>query len=273
MNLKPFLSAIALPLLWILSIAIFAALPFAPLGNYKWFIMGIICCGTAWGITYLFLKFDRLSIGEIGLKWQSDTLKKFFVGYSLGTAIAVVMFAGVILFTDLQLNRNATSFNPWALFWLLLFLPLSFMEELAFRGYGFIKLNKLIGPRLTIIVTSIIFAYYHDVTGNTFLNQLLGPGIWGIIYGLAAIWSDGIALPTGLHAAANVVQALLGMKEDKYQAAIWEINYSLEVTDAMQVHTDIIGISIQLLLLAIGVFLTEWYLRMRTKHTANIYYR
>lgn len=273
MNLKPILSAIALPLLWILSITIFAALPFPALGNNKWFIFGVICSLAAWGITHLFLKFDGLSFSQIGLKWQSDTFKKFFIGGLLGAAITMVMFGLVLLFTDLTIERNTVDFNLWVMWWLLLFLPLSFMEELAFRGYAFVKLNKLIGSRLTIIITSIIFAYYHDATGATFLTQLLGPGVWGIIYGLAAIWSDGIALPTGLHAVANVVQAFLGMKPDKYQSAIWEINYPTEVTDAMQAQTEMVGISVQLILLAFGVCLTEWYLRKRKTTTTNKYYK
>ena len=207
------------------------------------------------------------------MKWQSDTFKKFSVGCLLGVAIAVVMFGLILLFTDLKIEQNGADINLWAMFWLLLFLPLSFMEELAFRGYAFIKLNKIIGPRLTLIITAIIFAYYHDTTGATFLTQLLGPGIWGIIYGLAAIWSDGIALPTGLHAAVNVVQAFLGMKQDKYQYAIWEIVYPTEVTDAMQAHTEIVGISVQFLLLTFGIFLMEWFLRKRNKQTVNKYYK
>jgi len=272
MKLKPILSAIALPLLWILSITIFVILPFPPIGNYKWFIMGIICSLVAWGLTHLFLKFDGLSFSQIGLKWQSDTFKKFFVGCLLGIAIAIIMLGIVVLFTDLKIERNAITNNPLTFFWLLLFIPLSFMEELAFRGYAFVKLNKSIGPRFTLIITSIIFAYYHDATGVTFLNQLLGPGIWGIIYGLAAIWSDGIALPTGLHAAVNVVLAFLGMKPDKYQFAIWEIGYPTEVTHAMQAHTEIVGIAVQFLLLAFGLFLMEWHLRKRKEQSTNIYY-
>ena len=129
MKLKPVLSVIALPLLWILSITIFAALPFPALGNYKWFVFGIICSLIAWGLTHVFLKFDGLSFSQVGLKWQADTLKKFFVGCLIGLAIALVMFGLVLQFTDLTIVRNAVDFNPWAMFGLLLFLPLSVMEE------------------------------------------------------------------------------------------------------------------------------------------------
>ena len=76
-------------------------------------------------------------------------------------------------------------------------------------------------------------------------------------------------MPTGLHAAVNVVQAFFGLKQDKYEYAIWEIVYPTEVTDAMQAHTEIIGISVQFLLLAFGIFLTEWFLRKRNKQAVN----
>lgn len=262
MKLKPILSAIALPLLWILSITLFSVLPFSPLGKSKWFIMGIICSLLAWGLTHLFLKYDGISFSQIGLKWQSDTLKKFFVGGVLGIGVAVVMLGIILLFSDLTIEQNTIAFNPLAMFWLLLFIPLSFMEELAFRGYAFIKLNKIIGLRPTLIITSILFAYYHDATGATFMTQLLGPGIWGILYGITAIWSDGIALPTGLHAAVNMVMAFFGMKPDKYQHAIWEIDFPIaEVTDTMLAHTEMVGLIVQFLLLAFGIFLTELYLR------------
>lgn len=271
MKTKSILLAIALPLLWTFTITFLFVLPFLPSEEYKWLIGGTFGSLLAWLLSYVFIKWDGFSFSQIGLIWQSDTLRKFFMGFLMGSAIAIVMLGLVILMADLTIERNTSADIPMAMFWLLAFLPLAFMEELAFRGYAFIKLNKMIGLRLTIIITSILFAYYHDASGSSFVNQLMGPGIWGIIYGLAAIWSDGIALPTGLHAAANVVLALLGMKEDQY--AVWLVDYKTEATDAMQAHTDTVGIAVQLLLLAFGIFLTEWYLRKRKKSNTNVYYQ
>ena len=102
------------------------------------------------------------------------------------------------------------------------------------------------------------------------MNQLMGPGIWAIIFGWAAVRSDGIAFPTGIHIAANVLQAVLGMKEDMY--AIWNIEYTKEITPAMKSQTETIGIIIQILLLATGIILTEVYLRKKKNSSKNTYY-
>jgi len=40
----------------------------------------------------------------------------------------------------------------------------------------------------------------------------LGPGLWGLVFGLGAFWSKGIALPTGIHVALNLSQHIVGMK-------------------------------------------------------------
>ena len=271
MKNKAIIFAILLPLVWILSIKLAFLLPFQPSADFKWFIGGTIGTLLILLITYFFLRMDNASFSQMGLKWESKTPLRFVIGLLIGTAITLVMIGIIILFSDLSISRNQTANIPLALFWSLAFIPMAFMEEVAFRGLTFIKLNKLLGLRLTLLITSILFAYYHDASGATFAYQLLGPGIWGIIYGITAIWSDGLAVPTGLHVAANFIQAILGMKEEQY--AIWSIDYNVEITETVQSHTSTIGLICQLLLLLFGIILTEWYLRNRKKYNSNVYYK
>ncbi len=270
MKTKSIILAILFPLLWILSINLIYFLPIQVAEDFKWFIAGILGSILALLITYIYLRIDKSSFKQIGLLWDSKTLKFFTKGIFIGSLITIIMLGILIMFSDLEIIRNKDANIPMALFWMLAFIPLAFMEELAFRGYAFIKLTKLIGLRYTIIITSILFAYYHDASGATFAHQLLGPGIWGIIYGVCAIWSDGLAVPTGIHVAANIIQGALGMKDDKY--AIWIIDYSTEATEAMQTQTNNLGLGIQVLLLIFGIFITEWYIRVRKKKNINVYY-
>ncbi len=270
MKSKSIILAILLPLIWLVCLKLVFLLPFSPSEDYKWFISGIIGTLVAILITYLYLRNDNISFKQIGISWESKTFRFFSIGLLIGALITFVMFGVIILFSDLEIFWYEEANVPMALFWLLAFIPLAFMEEIAFRGYAFIKLNNILGLRLTLIITSILFAYYHDASGETFAFQLLGPGIWGIIYGVTAIWSDGLAVPTGIHVAANAIQAVLGMKDDKY--AIWFIDYNVEATEAVQTHANTIGIVCQLLLLCLGIFLTESYLRKRQKRNANVHY-
>lgn len=267
---KSILLAVALPVAFIASILLLNMFPFPELFNFKQYVMGAIGTLIAVWLSYVFLKKDNTSFSEIGLIWELKTPKRFFIGFLIGTTIAIVMITSIILLSDLKVVWKEGANVPMALFWIGAFFPLAFMEEIIFRGYSFIKLNKIVGLRLTQVIMAILFAYWHDASGATFTGQLMGPGIWALIFGIAAVWSDGLALPTGLHMAANVVQAVLGMKEDKY--TIWVIDYQQEMTESMQAHTTMIGFMVQIALLILGVFMTEWYLRKKKRLEPNKYY-
>lgn len=174
------------------------------------------------------------------------------------------MLAIVINFSSIEMITNENANIQTVLFWLLAFFPLAFMEEIIFRGYAFSKIYKNIGIWPAQIFMAILFAWYHDFTGITLLNQLLGPAIWVLIYGVAAIWSKGIALPTGLHMAINVVLAIVGEKDERH--AIWNLEYSTEITPILQSQTECIGILMQLCILVLAITFTEYLRRKSPKH-------
>lgn len=265
-NIIIILSSLAIPLLWVLSLKLTFILPLGFSEDYKWFIGGMFGTLLALLITYQVSKFNKVSMNQIGLNWESKTPKRLLVGFLIGLAIAVIMLFAIVNLTELEINRYENSNIPMALFWMLAIIPLAFMEEVIFRGFIFFKMEKIIGLRFTIILTSIFFAYYHDLSGETFTAQLFGPGIWGVIYGVSAIWTKGLAVPTGIHIGANIVLASLGLKDSNY--AIWMIDYQTEITENTQSHTEMIGLFGQLILLLIGIFMTEWYLR-RVKEKSN----
>ncbi len=255
------LSALAVPLIWMASLHLFFLLPLTVAEDFKWFISGTLGTLLVLIITYPVARYNGVTMDQIGLNWTSKTPIRLLYGLLIGTAIAGVMLSAIVQLTELQLNRDITSDIPMALFFMLAILPMAFMEEVAFRGFVFFRLNGVIGLRSTIIITSILFAYYHDMTGASFITQLLGPGIWGIIYGLSAIWSRGLAVPTGIHVGANVVLNAFGLKDSNN--AIWMIDYPADISERDQAYTEMIGLYGQLVLLVVGVLLIEWYLKKR----------
>jgi uncharacterized protein len=50
----------------------------------------------------------------------------------------------------------------------------------------------------------------------------MGPAIWGLVFGLAALYSKGIAVPTGIHYAANLTSSALGAADDT--VSIWTVS-------------------------------------------------
>ncbi len=224
-------------------------------------LMGILGSLIALGITFLMLKFDKKSFSDVGLKWERDTFIKFLKGLIIGALIVIVSIAILVLTTDYTISYNEEVIIWKALIGLTAFLPLAFMEEVIYRGYPFTKLHKNIGLRPTLIVMAVLFAYYHDTSGATLHWQLLGPGIWGIVYGIYAVTSKGISMPTGIHMAANVVLAVLGTKNSVY--SIWKLELVAPNMDVAESHAMTVSIILQIALLIFGVILTEYYIRKK----------
>lgn len=255
------LSALILPIGFIGVLFILNTLPLVPISQYG--LGSILITGLALLMTYWALKKDTKTFKDIGFHWERKTPLRFTVGFLIGTCITAFMLAVVIQFSSIKLVYNTNSNILSISLWLLAFLPLALMEEVIFRGYAFIKIHKTVGIWPAQILLAILFAWYHDFTGLTFFGQLMGPGVWALIYGIAAVWSKGLALPTGLHMAINVILAIVGQKDGRH--AIWNITYTPEVTPALSAQTATIGMIMQLCILLIGIVLTEWYRRNTLK--------
>ncbi len=254
-------AALILPISFIGILFILNTIQIIPLSKYG--LGGLMLTCIALLITFIALKKDKKTFKDIGFLLERKTPIRFTIGFLVGLFITVLMLLIVIRFSCIELSYNVDSNIPSVLFWLLAFFPLAFMEEIIFRGYAFIKINKSIGLWPAQILLAILFAWYHDFTGLAFFDQLLGPGIWALIYGIAAVWSKGLAFPTGLHMAINVVLALAGQKDSRH--AIWNLEYSTEITPILKAQTEKIGMIMQISILVIAIILTEYYRRNKLK--------
>lgn len=251
-------TALILPIAFIIALIFMNIIPLPSIDKYGF--GSLIALAISIFITYLWLKKSKQSFKEAGITWERKTLKKFLIGFIIGIGITILLLAITFYFSELKLVYNKESNISWILLWLLAFLPLAFMEEIIFRGPAFIKINNKVGIWPAQILFALLFTWYHDFTGLTFLDQLLGPGIWALIYGIAAISTKGLAFPTGLHMAINVVLAIVGQKDDRH--AVWNIELAKELTE-MQYQPDTIGLILQISILIIGIILTEYYRRNR----------
>jgi membrane protease YdiL (CAAX protease family) len=109
------------------------------------------------------------------------------------------------------------------------------------------------------LVVALAFAAYHIIGGQEILSALLGPGVWAYVFGLATIRYKGIAMPLGLHVAANATQALAGMKAKK--DAIWLLDYRLSPGVEVMARTETIGVLMHIVMLLIALLFTELYCR------------
>ena len=177
-------------LFWILFIGLLILssvllLPFFPpsLSRSAYGSLGTLA---AFITTWYFLKYEKRTFREIGLKWEKKTLLRFFYGLLVGGIIFIFVMIILIGFSTLEIHKNTKPFSFAAIAGYLVFLPLALMEEVAFRSYPFLKLNKAFGLRITQII--VAFAVYHIINGWDNLIAFAGPGIWAFVFGLAAIW-------------------------------------------------------------------------------------
>lgn len=205
-----------------------------------------------------FLKPDSKTFFDVGLAWEAQSLQRFLVGSVAGVVIVGFMLALIILFSGLEVEMRPDP-NYWDAigFSMLVLLALASMEEVAFRSYPLVRLADSFGLRTSIYVTSFFFALYHGLDPVL----LLGPGVWGIYYGLAALVSRGIALPLGLHFGLNWMQSLFGMKT-QFATSIWTI---VPGSGEGVASSDVVGLILQVALLIVGVTLVELYIRRKDR--------
>ena len=230
--------------------------------SWERFIYGISGTGAAILLTWLFLKNEQSLFRSIGLVWEQKTLLRFFSGLLYGTLIMGFIISSLLIFTELELKRNPEGISIWQMLFYLSVIPLALMEEIAFRSYPFIRLEKALGARLAQIIVAIAFALYHVITGWNTQLAFLGPGIWAFVFGLAAMRSGGIAVPTGIHVALNSLQPLMGLKAGSY-ASLWMLDYKPGTPEKMMHKADTIGFVLQIIIFLTAISLTEIYIRKR----------
>jgi hypothetical protein len=229
--------------------------------NFERLAHGIIGTLAAFITTVLFLKFDRKKFSDIGLTFRRKTIVKFFTGVVVGVVVMGILATGVMYFTHIKIDINPNSNLMHFLLMTLPLIPLAFMEELGFRAYPLEIIKDKIGIRLSIIITSILFGLYHIANGWSIVSSFYGPAVWGLLFGLAAIYSKGIAMPTGIHYAANLTTSAFGNVNNT--VSIWIIK---QTNTPATKHEGIDWVTIlpALALLVFAIICIELYLRRKT---------
>jgi uncharacterized protein len=226
-------------------------------GKTERLAFGVIGSIVAYLVIWGFLKIDKSTLGEIGLVLESGTIIRFFKGILIGTVIFFITLLLLKNFTELQFKHNPNGIDSTTMLGYLIFFPLALMEELAFRSYPFVKLNKSHGLWITQVIVAIAFALMHLVYGWSVYSAFSGPFVWAFVFGIAAIWSGGIAMPLGIHLAINILQPMTGMKGEEH--SLWILDYKAGTPEDLIARTDIVEIIIQILILCGAIFITGYY--------------
>jgi membrane protease YdiL (CAAX protease family) len=152
----------------------------------------------------------RRPLTEIFGAPDAGSLKGFLLGGVAGTLLmalpAALLAAGGWVRFELAAT-GASALWPG----LILLLPAAVLEELVFRGFVFRCLQAGLGLVPALAITSAFFLLTHlgnpGMVGLTKILAALNIFIASILFGLALVRSGGLAMPIGLHLAANFTQS------------------------------------------------------------------
>lgn len=108
-------------------------------------------------------------------------------------------------------------YNPFFYIAFLFFIPV--FEEVLFRGFLFrgIRSTKL-GPIGAIVITTIIFALFHEQNSFTYIVSLFyGKGnfsiilLYGMIFGIAREKTGSLYVPIGMHILGSIIFVFSGL--------------------------------------------------------------
>lgn len=210
------------------------------------------------------IRIEKTSLASMNLVPDMKSMGRFVLGFLIGSMIVGSMLLALFSLTALSLERESSQQLTPFLVAALIYIPLAFMEELLFRGYPFFRLKQLFNIRWVILITAVLFGLYHLNESNSLYSVLLGPGVWGVVFGVAAYLSNSVALPLGIHVAANGMQAYFGMKDSL--PGMWEIK-TPDVSLSIGSDPDALGLIMQVCLLLVSIVVLEWAIRRKQRST------
>lgn len=162
-------------------------------------------------VSWAALRMEGEGLRSLGLVPTRRRLGEFAAGFG----VAAVLFSIVALVRAASVGAGWT-FDPEAgLRAAVLGLPIAFVlmfsEELLFRGYAFHKAEEAWGAPAALVVSAVAFGAYHVLgsgmwgMGAFFLFAM--PLLGGLVFGVAAQRTGGLALPLGMHLGGNWVNA------------------------------------------------------------------
>ncbi|MBI4912713.1 MAG: CPBP family intramembrane metalloprotease [Acidobacteria bacterium] len=164
-------------------------------------------------LTWVFLRTEGRGLSSIGLGWSLAWWGLFLRGLLTGALIilasALAATLGGVRWSLGGLDGGGFLAGAW------LYLAVSLLEELQFRGYPFQRLVQGLGSWPGQLLFAAYFAWAHwgnpGMSGSTRVWATLNIGLAALLFGYSWLRSGSLAPALGMHFAWNLVQGpLLG---------------------------------------------------------------
>lgn len=198
-------------LFWILFLVLWIAGTYAtgllPPGLApRQFWTGAVGCVMALLCTRIVLRMEKQSFSDIGLVWEKWTLPRFFLGLVIGAALLLLILLVIAGFSHHRLVVVPLDMGKMGDYFILLLLSIA--EEVGFRGYPLVTLQRTVGVWMAQLIVAVAFALYHVAYGWSPVVAFTGPFFWSFAFSISALRSKGIALPVGVHLAVNIFKGV-----------------------------------------------------------------
>ena len=160
-------------------------------------------------ILYFCMKYiDKEKFTSIGLDF-SGRFVEFIFGIFLGFIIMAFAFSTLILFGEIVFERVIIDFNK-IIMSIILFIGVSFYEEVIFRGYMLKNLMQSFNPFVSLFISSILFCLIHSSNPNVNYLGLINIFLAGYFLGISYVYTKNLWFPFALHFSWNFFQSLFG---------------------------------------------------------------
>lgn len=160
-------------------------------------------------ILYFCMKYiDKEKFTSIGLDF-SGRLVEFIFGIFLGLIIMAFAFSTLILFGEIVFERVMIDFNK-IMMSIILFIGVSFFEEVIFRGYMLKNLMQSFNPFVSLFISSTLFCLIHSSNPNVNYLGLINIFLAGYFLGISYVYTKNLWFPFALHFSWNFFQSMFG---------------------------------------------------------------
>ena len=160
-------------------------------------------------ILYFCMKYiDKEKFTSIGLDF-SGRFVEFIFGIFLGLIIMAFAFSTLILFGEIVFERVMIDFNK-IMMSIILFIGVSFFEEVIFRGYMLKNLMQSFNPFVSLFISSTLFCLIHSSNPNVNYLGLINIFLAGYFLGISYVYTKNLWFPFALHFSWNFFQSMFG---------------------------------------------------------------
>ncbi|MBZ9629749.1 CPBP family intramembrane metalloprotease [Salegentibacter sp. LM13S] len=160
-------------------------------------------------VVFIFVKYiDKEKIIDIGFQTR-NRINEFWTGLLVGFVIMLLAFGLLEIIDEIQFQEII--FKPKEIILsILLFILVSFTEEILLRGYVLRNLMYSFNKYIALIISAILFSLMHAWNPNIDTIGFSNIFLAGILLGITYIHTKNLWFPIALHFSWNFFQTIFG---------------------------------------------------------------